>query len=242
MLMCLDCGSVAYLRFDNKQSVAACTCVSWHHISIQYRRTYWQQVLTLLPMTSAVLMGDGRHKTSTPSLSPCPPSLTQAELCNVLVKPFLVDIHTQSPASSSRNTSATSTKRINAPSLSQQLLWKSNDKYFLMQKSKVAAAVAWWQKHSCSSPWNTQTQKSRGGKFPILTSKMHQGHRLERPIWARCIQNHPTGSSSTCQHQWAETADRGKEGSPGYGEEPASILARTLGAENEASLLLEGTS
>ena len=49
----------------------------------------------------------------------------------------------------------------------------------------------------------------------ILTSKMHEGHRLERPIGARCIQNHPSGGSSTCQHQWAEAGDRGEEGSPG---------------------------
>lgn len=43
---------------------------------------------------------------------------------------------------------------------------------------------------------------------------MHEGHRLERPIGARCIQNHPTGSSSTCQHQWTEAGDRGEEGQP----------------------------
>lgn len=71
---------------------------------------------------------------------------------------------------------------------------------------------------------------------------MHEGHRLERPVGARCIQNHPTGSPSACQHQGAEAGDGGGEGSPSYGEEPASILARTLGAENEAPLLLEGTS
>lgn len=64
------------------------------------------------------------------------------------------------------------------------------------------------------SPWNTQTQSSTRAKFPSLTSKMHEGHRLERPIGARCIQNHPTGGSSTCQHQWAEAGGRGRRGQP----------------------------
>lgn len=34
-----------------------------------------------------------------------------------------------------------------------------------------------------------------------LTSKMHQGQRLKRPVGARCIQNHVTGPSGTCRHQ-----------------------------------------
>lgn len=55
---------------------------------------------------------------------------------------------------------------------------------------------------------------------PILTSEMHQGRGLERPVRARRLDNHPSGGASACQHQWAEAGGRRGGGGQGRTGQP----------------------
>lgn len=111
---------------------------------------------------------------------------------------------------------STNTAGINASSFFTTTFRKVNRRQYLLPvKAKEEASVAKWLDFLLISPWNTQTQSNRGGTFPVLTSEMHEYYRLERPIGARCIQNHPAGRSSTCQHRRAEAEDGGRRGQPG---------------------------
>lgn len=172
----------------------------------------WRRALTQLPPYDINSKDGGGEIQAKPSLFH---SLSDwNEPCNVLANPFLVGIQTLPPASSSKHTPAnkkSKKKQTNTQSPWLQMLC------FLHHKSLLGRAVCLHFLHASS--WNTKKKNNktehRRSRFALLTSKMHQGRRLEGPVRARCVHNHPGGSASTCQHEWAEAGGREEQGSPG---------------------------
>lgn len=119
--------------------------------------------------------------------NPLPP--TCAKLSKVLAKSFLTDTNTNPLFLFQKYSYCSGCQQESAHSLSATF------GKVISQSDVKAEAVK-----SINPAYLPLTHTNRG-HISRLTSKMHQGHELKRPVGARCIQNHVTGRSGACRHQ-----------------------------------------
>lgn len=81
----------------------------------------------------------------------------------------------------------------------------------MLPAGKLSFSLNFWKSHltvwrgtEAATPINPAyrplTDTNRG-HISRLTSKMHQGQGLKRPVGAGCIQKHVTGRSGACRHR-----------------------------------------
>lgn len=121
-----------------------------------------------------------------------PLPLTCAKLSNVLAKSFLTDTDTNTNPLFQKYSCCS---RCQQEKLSLALSLSATLGKVISQFDVEAEAV------KSGNPAYLPLTDTNRRHISRLTSEMHQGQGLKRPVGARCIQNHVTGRSGACQHQ-----------------------------------------